>query len=61
MLLGWYPGTSLEMDPAVRSEKRNKLGGRKFVYKKEMMREMKAWFEDTVSRELPKGSILYWT
>ena len=61
VLLNWYPGTSLEMDPAVRSEKRNKFGGRKFVYTKEVMREMKAWFETAVARELPKGSILYWT
>ncbi len=61
VLLSWYPGTDLEMDPALRSEKRNKFGGRKFVYTKEVMREMKAWFEDAVARELPKGSILYWT
>ncbi|MGB6231113.1 MAG: radical SAM protein [Litorimonas sp.] len=61
VLLDWYPGTSLEMDPAVRSEKRNKFGGRKFVYTKEVMREMKAWFEGEVAQTLPGGTILYWT
>ena len=61
VLLGWYPGTSLEMDPAVRSEKRNKFGGRKFVYRKELMREMRDWFEGEVGRTLPRGTILYWT
>ncbi|MGB3454981.1 MAG: radical SAM protein [Litorimonas sp.] len=61
VLLSWYPGTDLEMDPAVRSEKRNKFGGRIFVYTKEVMREMKAWFEAEVTDALPRGAILYWT
>ena len=61
VLIGWYPATSLEMDEAVRTVKRNKFGGRKYVYPKALMREMKDWFADEVRRTLPGGSVLYWT
>ena len=61
VLMGWYPATSLEMDEAVRTVKRNKFGGRKYVYPKELMREMKDWFGDEVARVLPGARVLYWT
>lgn len=61
VLLGWYPATKLEMDPAVRAVKRNKFGGRKYVYPKALMDEMKGWFGDAVARELPGARLLYWT
>ena len=61
VLMGWYPATSLEMDEAVRTVKRNKFGGRKYVYPKELMREMKAWFGSEVERSLPGAQVLYWT
>ena len=61
VLLDWYPGTKLEMDEATRTQKRNKFGGTKFVYPKELMAEMRGWFEEAVERELPGGVVLYWT
>ena len=61
VLIGWYPATSLEMDEAVRTAKRGKFGARKYVYPKELMREMKAWFAGEIERTLPGGSVLYWT
>ena len=61
VLMGWYPATKLEMDEAVRTVKRNKFGGRKYVYPKELMAEMKAWFGDAVRDRLPGARVLYWT
>ena len=61
VLMGWYPATSLEMDEAVRTVKRNKFGGRKYVYPKELMREMRSWFEAEVAATLPGAQLLYWT
>ena len=61
VLMGWYPATSLEMDEEVRTVKRNKFGGRKYVYPKELMREMRDWFEGEVARVLPGAQLLYWT
>ena len=61
VLLGWYPATSLEMDPAVRAQKRNKFGGVKYVYLKTLMDEMKRWFTQATARHLPAARLLYWT
>ncbi|HEV2606103.1 MAG TPA: radical SAM protein [Microvirga sp.] len=61
VLQGWYPGSSLDMDEATRSQKRTKFGSLKFVYTPDVMREMRAFFEEAVPRLLPQGRILYWT
>ena len=61
VLMGWYPATKLEMDPAVRAQKRNKFGGVKYVYPKALMDEMKAWFAGAVGTHLPGARLLYWT
>ena len=61
VLMGWYPATSLEMDEAVRTVKRNKFGGRKYVYPRELMVEMRTWFSDEVARVFPAAQLLYWT
>jgi len=61
VLLGWYPGTSLEMDEAQRSRKTTKFGGLKYVYPAETMKEMRAFFEQRMARRLPAARILYWT
>ena len=61
VLIGWYPATSLEMDESVRTAKTNKFGGRKYVYPRSLMREMRDWFEAEVRATLPGGSVLYWT
>jgi spore photoproduct lyase len=61
VLTGWYPGSSLEMDEAVRSRKTTKFGSTKYVYPAELMRDMRAFLEAAVARHLPAAKILYWT
>lgn len=61
ILLGWYPATKLEMDESVRTAKRNKFGGTKYVYPKDTMAEMRSWFLDELDRVLPDARFLYWT
>jgi spore photoproduct lyase len=61
VLLEWYPNTSLEMDEQSRSMKRNKFGGTKYVYVKEMMSRMKAFFYNQIGTGFPEAEILYWT
>ena len=61
VLLGWYPGTRLEMDEDSRSRKRSKFGGIKYVYPRETMAAMRAWFEIELRRRLPAAQLLYWT
>lgn len=61
VLLGWYPGTKLEMDEDSRSAKRSKFGGVKYVYPREIMSEMRSWFSGEVDRVLPDARMLYWT
>ena len=60
-LLDWYPRTGLEMDPGQRTEKRSKFGGVKYVYPRDIMREMRHWFEGEIELRLPVAQILYWT
>jgi len=61
VLLQWYPGTKLDMDEERRSEKRSKFGGVKFVYRRDEMAQLKAWFTTELGRRLPDARILYWT
>ena len=61
VLLSWYPKTTLDLDEANRTQKRNKFGGFKYVYPKDPMREMREWFEGAIARTLPMARILYWT
>ncbi len=61
VLQGWYPRTRLEMDEASRSAKTNKFGGRKYVYRKPVMDELKAAVEQMVEAHLPQADMLYWT
>jgi spore photoproduct lyase len=61
VLLGWYPATKLEMDPALRTTKRTKFGSTKHVYPKEIMRELRTFFTDEIAAVLPRANILYWT
>ena len=61
VLLGWYPATSLEMDEAVRSQKRTKFGSVKYVYPAALMREMREAIEGMIARDLPSARLLYWT
>lgn len=61
VLLGWYPATKLEMDEASRSLKRTKFGSTKYVYRKDVMGELRSFFEERVAARLPRARILYWT
>ena len=61
VLRDWYPNSALEMDPALRTEKRGKFGAVKHVYPRDTMRELKQWFARTIAERLPEARILYWT
>ena len=61
ILLKWYPNTTLEMDETTRIVKKNKFGGTKYVYPKEMMKELKSFFEFEIKYRFPNAAILYWT
>jgi len=61
VLTGWYPGSDLPMDPAMRAQKRTKFGGVKHVYDGDTMRSLRRFLEEAVARHLPRARILYWT
>jgi spore photoproduct lyase len=61
VLTGWYPGSSLEMDEAQRSKKTTKFGSLKYVYPKEVMRDLRGFIEGEIARTLPTANVLYWT
>jgi spore photoproduct lyase len=61
VLLDWYPRTKLEMDEDLRTIKRGKYGSVKHVYPRDVMRELRTWFEQELSKRLPDAKLLYWT
>jgi len=61
VLLGWYPATRLDMDETKRKRKTTKFGSLKYVYGPDVMKEMRAFFEDRLAARLPQARILYWT
>ena len=61
VLMSWYPNTSLDMNEENRSVKRNKFGGVKYVYTKDVMQQLRSFFESEISRRFPQAKILYWT
>jgi len=61
VLLQWYPNTSLDMEEASRAEKRNKFGGKKYVYQPTDMQALKRFFYDEWQRRFPNAPIMYWT
>jgi spore photoproduct lyase len=44
-----------------RSKKLNKFGGTKYVYQKDLMKDLKTFFYTEIQRRLPQAVILYWT
>ena len=60
-MTGWYPATKLEMDEASRALKRTKFGSTKYVYRSDVMKQLKAFFYDRIAATLPAARILYWT
>ena len=61
VLTGWYPATKLEMDEEVRTLKRTKFGGRKYVYPRDVMAELREFLETRIVAALPGARVLYWT
>ncbi len=61
VLMGWYPSTKLEMDETSRSLKRTKFGSTKYVYRKDVMTDLRRFFEDGIAAKLPSAHVLYWT
>lgn len=61
VLLGWYPRTKLDMDESGRTRKFGKFGSAKYVYPKDTMAQMRAWFEAELAEVLPAARVLYWT
>ena len=61
VLTGWYPGSKLEMDEAVRARKTTKFGSVKWVFPREQMQEMRASLEASLGGHLPFARRLYWT
>jgi spore photoproduct lyase len=61
VLLGWYPRTKLEMDESARTRKFGKYGSAKYVYPKDTMAELRAWFDSELATTLPAARTLYWT
>ncbi len=61
VLTGWYPNTTLDMTESERTAKRNKFGGIKYVYTKEMMKSLRSFLESGIMQRFPLARILYWT
>ncbi len=61
VLLSWYPKSTLDLREEPRAQKRTKFGGFKYVYPKDAMGAMRAFFEERVAVLLPAARILYWT
>jgi spore photoproduct lyase len=61
VLLGWYPRTRLEMDPAARATKRGEHGNLEHVHRPEVMAALRAWFEAALAERLPTARLLYST
>lgn len=61
VLIGWYPKKTLDLREEVRTQKRTKFGGFKYVYPKDSMAEMQQFFRELLTQRLPGSKILYWT
>ena len=61
ILQGWYPNTTLDLDEERRARKFNKYGGVKYVYPRDIMTALRAFFERGIAARLPRARILYWT
>ena len=61
VLLSWYPRTRLDFAEERRTQKRSKFGGVKYVYPRDVMRDLRSWFETELALRLPGVPLLYWT
>jgi spore photoproduct lyase len=49
------------MDESARTRKFGKYGSAKYVYPREIMAELRSWFESELATTLPAARTLYWT
>ena len=61
VLESWYPNSSLDLSEASRTSKRNKFGGTKFVYARDVMKTLRTFFEKEIAARFPGAQLLYWT
>ena len=61
VLQSWYPGSQLDLDEQTRRIKRNKFGGVKYVYDRDITQALKAFFTAEIARRFPQAELLYWT
>jgi spore photoproduct lyase len=61
VLTGWYPNTQLEMDEDLRTMKRTRFRGQKYVYPAPLMRELREVLTTGVRELLPSAQVLYFT
>ena len=61
VLQSWYPNSKLDLEEANRAQKRNKFGGVKYVYHKDVMSQLRAFIEEQIHTRFAKAEILYWT
>jgi spore photoproduct lyase len=61
VLSGWYPNTALDMDEELRTLKRTRFRGRKFVYPAPVLAQLRDHLTAGVQRLLPAAQILYFT
>ncbi|MGF1589544.1 MAG: spore photoproduct lyase family protein [Pleurocapsa sp.] len=61
VLQTWYPNSKLDLEEDARSQKRNKFGGVKYVYKKDTMEELQDFIQTQINTNFPSAKILYWT
>jgi spore photoproduct lyase len=61
VLQNWYPGSKLEMDEGSRAMKRNKFGGKKYVYPTNEMTQLRQFFKQEITKRFPQARVLYWT
>lgn len=61
VLQGWYPGSDLPMREDERTRKMTKFGSLKYVYPRDLMRQMRETITAAVARELSRARVLYWT
>lgn len=61
VLQTWYPNSKLDLEESDRTSKRNKFGGVKYVYNRDLMAELKEFIETQITTNFPTARILYWT
>ena len=61
VLQTWYPNSKLDLTQSDRTEKRNKFGGVKYVYHRNLMEELKEFITAEITTKFPQAKILYWT